>query len=65
LKREIITTGDGSKTIHIPDWNEQYHSKHGAIQEAKHVFLTMGLQYFIEKYPDRSDVKFLSLLTST
>ncbi|GAK99978.1 putative peptidase [Nonlabens ulvanivorans] len=37
MKREIITTGDGSKTIHMPEWNEQYHSKHGALQEALHV----------------------------
>ncbi|MEO9557644.1 MAG: SAM-dependent methyltransferase, partial [Nonlabens ulvanivorans] len=44
MKREIITTGDGSKTIHMPEWNEQYHSKHGALQEALHVFIEMGLK---------------------
>lgn len=43
LKREIIITSDGSTTIHLPEWNEQYHSKHGAIQEAKHVFIRSGL----------------------
>jgi len=42
LKREIIITSDGSTTIQLPDWNEQYHSKHGAIQEAYHVFLDTG-----------------------
>jgi tRNA U34 5-methylaminomethyl-2-thiouridine-forming methyltransferase MnmC len=46
LKREIITTGDGSKTIQIMDWQEQYHSKHGAIQEAYHVFIHSGLDLF-------------------
>jgi tRNA U34 5-methylaminomethyl-2-thiouridine-forming methyltransferase MnmC len=46
MKREIITTGDGSKTIHIPEWDEQYHSKHGAIQETQHVFLQMGLHHY-------------------
>jgi len=46
LKREIIITSDGSTTIHIPEWNEQYHSKHGAIQEAYHVFIKHGLQLF-------------------
>lgn len=46
LKREIITTADGSKTIQIKDWNEQYHSKHGAIQEAYHVFIHAGLDLF-------------------
>jgi len=46
LKREIIITGDGSTTIHLPDWNEQYHSTHGAIQEAYHVFINNGLECF-------------------
>jgi tRNA U34 5-methylaminomethyl-2-thiouridine-forming methyltransferase MnmC len=48
LERKIITTGDGSVTIHIPEWNEQYHSKHGAIQEALHVFIKMGLNRVLE-----------------
>jgi tRNA U34 5-methylaminomethyl-2-thiouridine-forming methyltransferase MnmC len=46
LQREIITTADGSTTIHIKDWDEQYHSKHGAIQEAYHVFIDSGLSLF-------------------
>ena len=28
------------------DWQEQYHSKHGAIQEAYHVFIHSGLDLF-------------------
>lgn len=47
MKREFLKTGDGSMTIHIPEWNEQYHSKHGAINEALHVFIQAGLQHFI------------------
>ena len=46
MKREIIITSDGSTTIHLPEWNEQYHSKHGAIQEAYHVFIKNGLDGF-------------------
>lgn len=46
MKRKIITTADGSKTIQIEDWNEQYHSKHGAIQEAQHVFIKEGLIHY-------------------
>lgn len=42
MKREILTTNDGSTTIHLPDWDESYHSKHGAIQEAYHVFIKSG-----------------------
>lgn len=47
MKREIIITADGSSTIHIPEWDEQYHSKHGAIQEAYHVFIKHGLQHIV------------------
>ena len=46
MKREIIQTSDGSTTIHLPEWNENYHSKHGEIQEAKHVFIKNGFEQF-------------------
>ncbi|WP_136152112.1 tRNA (5-methylaminomethyl-2-thiouridine)(34)-methyltransferase MnmD [Flavobacterium sangjuense] len=49
MKREIIKTNDGSTTIHLPEWNESYHSKHGAIQEAYHVFIKNGLALFEAK----------------
>ena len=39
-------TNDGSTTIHLPEWNESYHSKHGAIQEAYHVFIKNGFLLF-------------------
>lgn len=54
MKREIIKTGDGSATIFLPEWNEHYHSKHGALQEARHVFIEMGLHHFIAKKPSES-----------
>ncbi|MFV0237511.1 MAG: tRNA (5-methylaminomethyl-2-thiouridine)(34)-methyltransferase MnmD [Flavobacteriales bacterium] len=43
LKRKVVMTADGSSSIQIEDWNEGYHSKHGAIQEAQHVFIQNGL----------------------
>ena len=49
MKREIVLTSDGSTTIHLPEWDEQYHSKHGAIQEAYHVFIKSGFEYFDKK----------------
>ena len=48
MKRQFLITADGSTTIHLPEWNENYHSKHGAIQEAMHVFLKMGLSLFYD-----------------
>ncbi|MFV8375782.1 tRNA (5-methylaminomethyl-2-thiouridine)(34)-methyltransferase MnmD [Flavobacterium sp. LB1P62] len=49
MKREIIQTLDGSTTIHLQEWDECYHSKHGAIQEAQHVFIKNGLSLFQNK----------------
>jgi tRNA U34 5-methylaminomethyl-2-thiouridine-forming methyltransferase MnmC len=46
LKRNIIQTRDGSTTIHIEEWDECYHSRFGAIQEALHVFIKNGLSLF-------------------
>ena len=46
MKRKIVETEDGSKTIHIEDWNETYHSIHGAVQEAFHVFINNGLNFY-------------------
>lgn len=46
MKREIIRTKDGSTTIQITDWDECYHSRFGAIQEAQHVFIKNGLSLF-------------------
>ena len=56
MKREIIITSDGSTTIHLPDWNEQYHSKHGAIQEAYHVFIKNGLEIL-----DKNEISILEI----
>ncbi|OUL62365.1 tRNA (5-methylaminomethyl-2-thiouridine)(34)-methyltransferase MnmD [Flavobacterium sp. AJR] len=49
MKREIIQTLDGSTTIRLEEWDECYHSKHGAIQEAKHVFMQNGFSLFEDK----------------
>lgn len=58
MKREVVITGDGSSTIHLPEWDEQYHSKHGAIQEAYHVFIKHGLRYVY----DLGDTKKIAIL---
>lgn len=49
MEREIKMTHDGSRTLYIKDLNENYHSGHGALQEANHVFIDNGLK-LIEKY---------------
>lgn len=52
MQRKIITTADGSTTIQIEAWNEQYHSIHGAIQEANHVFIKHGLLFYSQSISD-------------
>ena len=42
--QEIRVTGDGSKTIFLPELNETYHSSNGAVQESCHIFLQNGLE---------------------
>ncbi|MGB4776031.1 MAG: tRNA (5-methylaminomethyl-2-thiouridine)(34)-methyltransferase MnmD [Daejeonella sp.] len=44
----IVPTSDGSNTIYNPQIGENYHSRHGALQESIHVFLNFGLRYFLE-----------------
>ena len=50
LYREIVQTADGSNTLYIPDLDEHYHSKFGAIQESKHIFIEAGLKYFLQNF---------------
>lgn len=42
--KQLIITSDGSHSFYVPDLDETYHSKHGAIQEAYHVFIKSGLE---------------------
>ncbi len=47
---EFVVTSDGSKTLYHPAVGEHYHSRHGAVQESKHVFLGMGLGRFMAQH---------------
>lgn len=48
MSREIkvITSGDGSQTLYLPDQDESYHSVHGALTESLHVFISAGMHQF-------------------
>ena len=48
MKKEIVKTRDGSNTIFVPEFDETYHSTHGAIQESLHVFIRSGLKFKTE-----------------
>jgi len=49
LKREIIRTNDGSHSLFVPSLNENYHSTHGAKQEAEHIIIKDALSYKAEQ----------------
>ena len=55
---KIILSKDGSHTLYREDIDETYHSKHGAIQEAQHVFIDMGLKE-VEK--SKKDINILEV----
>jgi tRNA U34 5-methylaminomethyl-2-thiouridine-forming methyltransferase MnmC len=50
---QFVTTTDGSKTIYNPEVGENYHSRHGALQESQHVFLSAGLKHFLNTQNDK------------
>ena len=55
-KREFKITADGSHTLYVEALDETYHSKHGAIQEAVHVFIEAGL-----KHLDKTQINVLEI----
>jgi len=56
MKKDFKITSDGSHTLYIKELDETYHSKHGAIQEAEHVFVKAGLDCF-----DQSEMSVLEI----
>jgi len=49
----ITPTADGSNTLYNETIGEHYHSKHGALQESKHVFIDAGLKHAVLNFPDQ------------
>ncbi len=47
MMSNIIETQDGSHTLFSTQFGESYHSRYGAIQESRHVFISAGLFYLI------------------
>lgn len=53
-KIELITTDDGSHSLLNIALDETYHSRHGALQESKYVFIKQGLDFFYEKIQQKT-----------
>lgn len=50
---KITLTADGSNTLYNEAIGEHYHSRHGALQESKHVFIDAGLKHAASLFPDQ------------
>ncbi|MGY4384845.1 tRNA U34 5-methylaminomethyl-2-thiouridine-forming methyltransferase MnmC [Pedobacter sp. UYP24] len=49
----LTATADGSNTLYNEKIGEHYHSKHGALQESKHVFIDAGLKHAVALFPEQ------------
>lgn len=45
MNLKIVETDDGLHSIYVAELDEHYHSTHGALQEAKHIFIEAGLHF--------------------
>ena len=52
VKKSFFETADGSPTLYMETLNEYYHSKHGALQEAEHVYIQSGLNAWLQSNID-------------
>ncbi len=43
MERQLMLTDDGSATLYVPALDEHYHSVKGALAEAEHIYIEMGL----------------------
>lgn len=51
---EIITTSDGSNSVIAEPFGVTYHSRHGAVQEAQHVFIDAALKAKMDELTAKS-----------
>lgn len=43
MKIETLTCADGSSTLYLPEMDETYHSRKGAVTESEYVYITQGV----------------------
>ena len=55
FKKIVCITDDGSSSIFLPELNEYYHSKYGAISESMHVFINNGLYFWKKLNPNKKN----------
>ena len=46
---QLFTTEDGSHSIRVPELDETYHSRFGAVTESRHIYIQNGLLQVMDK----------------
>lgn len=59
MRRVVITSEDGSKTLALEEYQESYHSTHGALSESIHIFIKEGLQHHLALNPGEKSISIL------
>lgn len=58
LKNQIFETQDGSHSIMSDEYGVSYHSRYGAVQESRHVFIEAGLYHRTSSQKEISILEF-------
>ena len=58
MSHVIQQTLDGSHTIYIPELDEHYHSTNGAVQEARHIYISKAYNFSAVQNPVVFEVGF-------
>lgn len=58
---KVIKTEDGSNTLYHQQYNEIYHSRHGAYQESMHVFIDAGLKHIETALSSEKTIRILEV----
>ncbi len=58
---KLIATADGSHSLYAPAFGDTYHSEHGAIREAEHVYIRAGLARWHEQKGASTRISLLEL----
>lgn len=61
MKRRVVTSEDGSRTLTLTDAEESYHSMFGALTESRHIYLGAGLEYLESTLGEEKSVRILEI----
>ena len=50
-EKKIFITADGTPSLALDSVKETYHSRHGALQESRYVYIDKGLKYWDSNHP--------------